>query len=164
MNFHKTIGFLATLLLTLGLGVPDSFAQTVSLSFNPSSMDEGDEVAVGKLVVSVTLDAAADAATTVTVTLAAATDGNTLNLAASESGPTDLGLGVGLALSLEPVPVVIAKGSMGDNEEISFTYAPPEDGTTDRLLKLLLQTKRMSFMVVMKGHPLNPVLVWMTMM
>ena len=28
MNFHKTIGFLATLLLTLGIGVPDSFAQT----------------------------------------------------------------------------------------------------------------------------------------
>ena len=27
MNFHKTIGFLATLLLTLGIGVPDSFAQ-----------------------------------------------------------------------------------------------------------------------------------------
>ena len=27
MNFHKTIGFLATLLLMVGLGVPDSFAQ-----------------------------------------------------------------------------------------------------------------------------------------
>ena len=27
MNFHKTIGFLAALLLMLGLGVPDSFAQ-----------------------------------------------------------------------------------------------------------------------------------------
>ena len=26
MNFHKTIGFLATLLLVLGIGVPDSFA------------------------------------------------------------------------------------------------------------------------------------------
>ena len=29
MNFHKTIGFLATLLLVFGLGVPDSFAQEV---------------------------------------------------------------------------------------------------------------------------------------
>lgn len=28
MNFHKTIGFLATLLLVFGLGVPDSFAAT----------------------------------------------------------------------------------------------------------------------------------------
>ena len=30
MNFHKTIGFLATLLLVFGLGVPDSYAQAVS--------------------------------------------------------------------------------------------------------------------------------------
>ena len=28
MNFHKTIGYLAALLLMVGLGVPDSFAQT----------------------------------------------------------------------------------------------------------------------------------------
>ena len=27
MNFHKTIGFLASLLLMVGFGVPDSFAQ-----------------------------------------------------------------------------------------------------------------------------------------
>ena len=27
MNFHKTIGYLAALLLMVGLGVPDSFAQ-----------------------------------------------------------------------------------------------------------------------------------------
>ncbi|MDE2798726.1 MAG: T9SS type A sorting domain-containing protein [Gemmatimonadota bacterium] len=32
MNFHKTIGFLATLLLVLGLGVPDSFAQPVNVN------------------------------------------------------------------------------------------------------------------------------------
>ena len=29
MNFHKTIGYLAALLLMVGLGVPDSFAQDV---------------------------------------------------------------------------------------------------------------------------------------
>ena len=37
MNFHKKIGFLATLLLILGIGVPDSFAQetkTVDISFS----------------------------------------------------------------------------------------------------------------------------------
>ena len=27
MNFHKIIGYLAALLLMLGIGVPDSFAQ-----------------------------------------------------------------------------------------------------------------------------------------
>ena len=31
MNFHKTIGYLAALLLMVGLGVPDSFAQTISV-------------------------------------------------------------------------------------------------------------------------------------
>ena len=30
MNFHKTIGYLAALLLTVGLGAPDSFAQNIS--------------------------------------------------------------------------------------------------------------------------------------
>ena len=32
MNFHKTIGYLAALLLMVGLGVPDSFAQDVEVS------------------------------------------------------------------------------------------------------------------------------------
>ena len=32
MNFHKTIGFLASLLLMVGIGVPDSFAQTITIS------------------------------------------------------------------------------------------------------------------------------------
>ena len=32
MNFHKKIGFLAALLLTFGLGVPDGFAQTLNIS------------------------------------------------------------------------------------------------------------------------------------
>ncbi len=44
MNFHKTIGFLATLLLVLGLGVPDSFAQdptvsSVTLTLNGTAAD-----------------------------------------------------------------------------------------------------------------------------
>ena len=124
MNFHKTIGFLATLLLTLGLGVPDSFAQTVSLEFNPSSMNEGGGLAVGKLVVSATLDADAAAATTVTVTLEAADAGNTINLATT-------GDGVGLALSLTAVEVVIAKDQRSKTEEISFTYDPPQDDDAD---------------------------------
>ena len=42
MNFHKTIGFLAALLLTLGIGVPDSFAQataeTLSLTVSPRTL------------------------------------------------------------------------------------------------------------------------------
>ena len=41
MNFHKTIGYLAALLLMVGLGVPDSFAQdvkTVSVTVSPSTI------------------------------------------------------------------------------------------------------------------------------
>ena len=41
MNFHKTIGYLAALLLMVGLGVPDSFAQDVeslSLTVSPKTL------------------------------------------------------------------------------------------------------------------------------
>ena len=44
----------------------------VTLAFDPMSMNEGDGPTVGKLVVSVMLEANAAAATTVAVTLAAA--------------------------------------------------------------------------------------------
>ena len=43
MNFHKTIGFLASLLLMVGIGVPDSFAQpeiTISVPANQRSILE----------------------------------------------------------------------------------------------------------------------------
>ena len=64
MNFHKTIGFLAALLLTLGLGVPDSFAQNVSkveLTASPNAfMDTDDETQV-ILTATVTLVSAATA-------------------------------------------------------------------------------------------------------
>ena len=45
MNFHKTIGFLATLLLVLGLGVPDSYAQdiqSVTISLNGTQGSDAD--------------------------------------------------------------------------------------------------------------------------
>ena len=76
MNFHKTIGFLASLLLVLGLGVPDSFAQdpaiAKSLKLTISRSVVRDTVSVAhqmRINVEVTLDKAALAATTVTVAL-----------------------------------------------------------------------------------------------
>lgn len=70
MNFHKTIGFLAALLLTLGIGVPDSFAQSIStvtftIPDNASSVTEG---MTTTLAVTVTLDAAPTADVPVTLT------------------------------------------------------------------------------------------------
>ena len=60
MNFHKTIGFLATLLLVFGLGVPDSYAQdvsTVSITLSPNSVVDTDDATTVTAEVSVTLDA-----------------------------------------------------------------------------------------------------------
>ena len=46
MNFHKTIGYLAALLLIVGIGAPDSFAQVVNvdvdtLTVSPPRIQEG---------------------------------------------------------------------------------------------------------------------------
>ena len=68
MNFHKTIGFLATLLLVLGIGVPDSFAGTTTLKLSRSSITEGSRVGV---TITVTLNPAPHAATDVAVTVTA---------------------------------------------------------------------------------------------
>lgn len=61
MNFHKTIGFLASLLLIVGIGVPDSFAQqdpTITVTVAPTRITEGQTRSV---TVSVTLSAKAPA-------------------------------------------------------------------------------------------------------
>ncbi len=68
MNFHKTIGFLATLLLTLGLGVPNSYAQNVdgvTLTLNGgATLAAGAE---GGTSIPVTVSVSVDFASTVTV-------------------------------------------------------------------------------------------------
>ena len=75
MNFHKKIGFLAALLLTFGLGVPDGFAQTVEdveLTVSPSKLSEGAPSTVITVTATVKYDSAPNATnpTTVTVNLA----------------------------------------------------------------------------------------------
>ena len=75
MNFHKKIGFLAALLLTFGFGVPDSFAQTISISPNIFEVPEGVGTAV---TVDVTLSPAPDDGTTVMVTVNAILDGGSI--------------------------------------------------------------------------------------
>ena len=61
MNFHKTIGFLAALLLMLGIGVPDSFAQEIGkveiTRVSPNSIRDDSATPVTVTVtVKVTLD------------------------------------------------------------------------------------------------------------
>ena len=68
MNFHKTIGFLASLLLVLGIGVPDSFAQTVRVSsLTPARVQENQPRTV---TVTVELSEAPGANNTVSIQLA----------------------------------------------------------------------------------------------
>ena len=68
MNFHKTIGYLAALLLMVGIGVPDSFAQNTAKVTNvtPSSLREGQSRSV---TVEVTLSAAPGTGNTTEVTV-----------------------------------------------------------------------------------------------
>ena len=72
MNFHKTIGFLAALLLMIGLGAPDSFAQnriSVTLDIPADGVVEEAKTSVG---VTVTLNPEPDDGTTVAVKVVAA--------------------------------------------------------------------------------------------
>ena len=75
MNFHKTIGFLATLLLMLGIGVPDSFAQDVSsLSLTVSPRTLRDSTTANGAVVTVTARLTVNTASAVTVSGGRAVD------------------------------------------------------------------------------------------
>ena len=74
MNFHKTIGFLASLLLMVGIGVPDSFAQTITISV-PANQRSIEETATTPVTVSVLVSISGVTddtvqGTTVTATLA----------------------------------------------------------------------------------------------
>ena len=59
MNFHKTIGFLAALLLVLGIGVPDSFAQEdvtdISLVVSPRTLRDSVTANGGAITVRATV-------------------------------------------------------------------------------------------------------------
>ena len=79
MNFHKTIGFLATLLLILGLGVPNvvqaqSAVKSVGLSSSKTSFKDTDNATAVTLTATVTLaENAPNEGQTVVVTLADST-------------------------------------------------------------------------------------------
>ena len=67
MNFHKTIGYLAALLLMVGLGVPDSFAQMLTLTIDPKILQ--DDVATTTVAVTVTVTLAEAPGNEVTVSV-----------------------------------------------------------------------------------------------
>ena len=102
MNFHKTIGFLASLLLIVGIGVPDSFAQqdvsSITLTVSPRTLR--DSTTANSNVVTVTARltvnlaaAAAAGGQNVTVTLAVSEDETSGNLGTANSSYSVLGAG-----------------------------------------------------------------------
>ena len=103
MNFHKKIGFLAALLLTFGLGVPDGFAQTITLTTASTEIFEGggDQT----LQVTVTLSADVSADTQVTVT-------------SSKYGPSS--------------DLVITVNNGDDSANATLTLTVPEETTKDK--------------------------------
>ena len=72
MNFHKKIGFLAAFLLMVGLGAPDSFAQSISIDVNTTSVTEGGGAQA--VTVDVDLEPDLEDGTTVMVTLTVDSD------------------------------------------------------------------------------------------
>ena len=54
MNFHKTIGYLAALLLMVGIGVPDSFAQSITISVPTAQRTQSEDA--GAVTVTVTVN------------------------------------------------------------------------------------------------------------
>ena len=127
MNFHKTIGFLATLLLTLGLGVPDSFAQTVKsvdLSVSKDSFMDTDDGTAVTLTTAVTMSGNVTAATTVSVALVDSTTTSITEAMRADAGDYTLG---NLTFGTTAIEVIIPKGSNTASKQLNFIFDPAED-------------------------------------
>ena len=124
MNFHKTIGFLATLLLVFGLGVPDSYAQaveSVSITLNPSSIVDTAEETTVTATVSATLASAATSNMAVTVSVSDITTEE-----ADDNDATAYG-----TITAFDVELIFAEGQITLSGTGTFVVNPSEDGAGD---------------------------------
>lgn len=124
MNFHKTIGFLATLLLVFGLGVPDSYAQdvsNVSITLNPSSIVDTAEETTVTATVGATLASPAEVNMSVTVSVSDITADET-----DDNDATDYG-----TIGDFDVVLIFAQGQTSLTGTGTFVVNPSEDGTGD---------------------------------
>ena len=124
MNFHKTIGFLASLLLMVGFGVPDSFAQTITITV-PANQRSIEETATD-VTVSVVVAIAGGTVTTGTVTATlggtptdtpAGTPSGTVNISVNASGNST---GNAAARTIA-WGVTLTPDDDADNEEVVLT-------------------------------------------
>ena len=133
MNFHKTIGFLAALLLMVGLGAPDSFAQneTIAVTVSPARITEGQSRSV---TVAVTLSEAPGANNTVSVAVAlpgSFPDGSNLAASHDVDGTATAGFPaieiVGTATTGTSVATVTATQDADADEANDTVYYHPRD-------------------------------------
>ena len=135
MNFHKTIGFLATLLLVFGLGVPDSFAQeevqSISLTVSPRTLRDSTTANSNQVTVTarltVNLAAAATADQDVTVTVAVSDDATSGNLNTVNSSYSVTGAGA------ETVTVAEGATRGQDTVELVFTLSHDDDSEDEEV-------------------------------
>ncbi len=128
MNFHKTIGFLASLLLMVGFGVPDSFAQTITITV-PVNQRSIEETATD-VTVSVVVAISGGSVTTGTVTATlggtptdtpAGTPSGTASISVNASGNST---GNAAARTIA-WGVTLTPDDDADNEEVVLTVTAP---------------------------------------
>ena len=113
MNFHKTIGYLATFLLMVGLGAPDSFAGTTTLTFSKPSVTENSTVGV---TLTVKLDPAPDTEVTVTVPVTVTVSENYEATEDLRPEPENVGDTPPLPTAINNATIDIAVGPSGISE------------------------------------------------
>ena len=132
MNFHKTIGYLSALLLMVGLGVPDSFAQVKVIMVDPSSIPDNSEDPVPVTVtVEVKVLVAATAEETYTIRLLSADSDDQTNPFSTASGtfsdPVTVAVGKKTGTGTGTVVFTMNKDGVGDADpdpdKVSFTLS-----------------------------------------
>lgn len=135
MNFHKTIGYLAALLLMVGIGVPDSFAQKITITVPAAqrSILETDATFPTTVSVIVSISGVTDPnvrGTTVTATLAgdpSTTDAepeatSTVDIAINAAGNST---GSNAARTISWVITSITLDDDPDDDKIELTVSAP---------------------------------------
>ncbi len=138
MNFHKTIGYLAALLLMVGIGVPDSFAQadvkSITLSINKSTLRDSTTTPVTvTATVGVTLTKAVGQDSTISVVVSVGADDSysapdiTIPVTVSEGRNSKSGVTGPLVFTFTSGDAATAQGD-ADTEDETVTVTAQENG------------------------------------
>ena len=140
MNFHKTIGYLAALLLMVGFGVPDSFAQaevkTITLSINKSTLRDSTTTPVTvTATVGVTMTEAVTVETTVQVEVSVSVDDSyaapTITIPVTIVADADRKAGTQGSLIFNMTATTASRLGDADTVDEKVTVTAQEQGETD---------------------------------